>query len=336
MEVLFPLQDNFLLKQIENMCSLLVQMKYWSVMLIKKCRRKENQKMKKKIAGVLLLCAVMAGAGCGKSGVNTEIFQPLVKQWESSNKSEFPKMEENTGLQNGGQKETESLSDMSYLVEMENTAEECIFTKIQLDNGKSVDDLKISLKEYGGNQNWMLDNVFYMEETNNVYLFFNQYPAQGEENMDKEIPFYILVSVPVNNPEKYTITPYSHELAEYTWFSTAVVAGDRLYDNVNADLWNKNLWAIDLKTNELFCLEDETNRLKDNLEQYQKEIEGAETGITVGSVAYAEGDIVIYCGTYFYDDKETVFAVYDGYEKGEYQGSMILDKKDGSVKYVVR
>lgn len=109
-----------------------------------------------------------------------------------------------------------------------------------------------------------------------------------------------------------------------------------LYDNVNVDLWNKNLWAIDLETNELLCLKDETNRLKENLEQYREEIKDAEAGITVGNVAYAEGDIVIYCGTYFYDDKETVFAVYDAYEKGEYQGSMILDKKDGSIKYVVR
>lgn len=263
-----------------------------------------------------------------------KFFSP--KQWESSNKSEFPKMKENTGLQNSVQKEAESLSDMSYLVEMESTAEECIFTKIQLNNGKAVEDLKISLKEYSGNQKWMLDNVFYMEETNNVYLFLNQYPEQGEEKLDKEIPFCILVSVPINNPEEYTLTPYYHEFAEYTWFSTAVVAGDRLYDNVNVDLWNKNLWAIDLETNELLCLKDETNRLKENLEQYREEIKDAEAGITVGNVAYAEGDIVIYCGTYFYDDKETVFAVYDAYEKGEYQGSMILDKKDGSIKYVVR
>lgn len=32
--------------------------------------------MKKKIAGVLLLCAVVAGAGCGKNEGITEVFQP--------------------------------------------------------------------------------------------------------------------------------------------------------------------------------------------------------------------------------------------------------------------
>lgn len=184
-----------------------------------------------------------------------------------------------------------------------------------------LENLSIDLSAYSADREWWENGAFYDEEKDCYYVIY----VLSAQTTVTEGPGILLVTVPVNQPEQYTILPLGNAGELGLWFGSPVKIGTNIY--FEGKHFSSSLWCIDTVTLRLYSLSYINEALEAEAAPYLRRKGLGEAHQSSYYVCGQMGDYIVCAAqiSYAFDLGIPYFTIYHVYHNNRVAGELPLE-----------